>query len=121
EAKSRFPEDLDYAVPFDTTEFINISIREVFITLIIATVLVVLITFIFLQRFRATLIPVMAIPVSLVGTFAGMLALGFSVNLLTLFGLVLSIGIVVDNAIIVMENVERLMSEKNMKAHEASV
>src|SRR5699024_3199929 len=100
EAKSRFPEDLDYAVPFDTTEFINISIREVFITLIIATVLVVLITFIFLQRFRATLIPVMAIPVSLVGTFAGMLALGFSVNLLTLFGLVLSIGIVVDNAII---------------------
>ncbi|HSH26479.1 MAG TPA: efflux RND transporter permease subunit, partial [Wenzhouxiangella sp.] len=121
EAKSRFPEDLDYAVPFDTTEFINISIREVFITLIIATVLVVLITFIFLQRFRATLIPVMAIPVSLVGTFAGMLALGFSVNLLTLFGLVLSIGIVVDNAIIVMENVERLMQEKNLRAREASI
>lgn len=121
EAKSRFPADLDYAVPFDTTEFINISIKEVFLTLIIATALVVLITFVFLQHLRATLIPVLAIPVSLVGTFAGMLALGFSINLLTLFGLVLSIGIVVDNAIIVMENVERLMSEKNLKAREASI
>ena len=121
DARSRFPEDLDYAVPFDTTQFIDISIREVYTTLIIATALVVLITFLFLQHLRATLIPVLAIPVSLIGTFAGMLALGFSINLLTLFGLVLSIGIVVDNAIIVMENVERLMHEKNMKAREASV
>jgi len=121
QAQSRFPDDMAYAVPYDTTEFIEISIREVFITLIIATALVVLVTFAFLQRFRATLIPVLAIPVSLVGTFAGMMALGFSINLLTLFGLVLSIGIVVDNAIIVLENVERLMREKDMKAHEASV
>ncbi|NBD94981.1 MAG: multidrug efflux RND transporter permease subunit [Gammaproteobacteria bacterium] len=121
EAQQRFPEDMAYAVPYDTTEFIDISIREVFTTLIIATLLVVLVTFLFLQHLRATLIPVLAIPVSLIGTFAGMLALGFSVNLLTLFGLVLSIGIVVDNAIIVMENVERLMHEKNMKAREASI
>ncbi|RFF29014.1 MULTISPECIES: efflux RND transporter permease subunit [unclassified Wenzhouxiangella] len=121
EARGRFPADLDYAIPFDTTEFIDISIREVFTTLVIATLLVVLVTFVFLQHLRATLIPVLAIPVSLVGTFAGMLAMGFSINLLTLFGLVLSIGIVVDNAIIVMENVERLMHEKNMKAREASV
>lgn len=121
DAQSRFPDDMAYAIPYDTTDFINISIREVVITLIIATVLVVLITFLFLQHLRATLIPVMAIPVSLIGTFAGMLLLGFSVNLLTLFGLVLSIGIVVDNAIIVMENVERLMKEKNLRAREASI
>ena len=121
ESKARFPDDLDYAVPFDTTTFIDISIKEVYITLTLATLLVVLVTFLFLQHLRATLIPVLAIPVSLVGTFAGMLALGFSVNLLTLFGLVLSIGIVVDNAIIVMENVDRLMREKGMGAHEASV
>lgn len=121
EAKDRFPDDLDYAVPFDTTTFIDISIKEVYITLTLATLLVVLVTFLFLQHLRATLIPVLAIPVSLIGTFAGMLALGFSVNLLTLFGLVLSIGIVVDNAIIVMENVDRLMREKGMAAREASV
>ncbi len=117
----RFPEGTEYAVPYDTTEFVEVSIREVFITLLIATGLVVLVTFIFLQHLRATLIPVAAIPVSLIGTFAGMQFFGFSVNLLTLFGLVLSIGIVVDNAIIVMENVERLMSEKGLKAREAAV
>lgn len=78
-------------------------------------------TYLFLQNFRATLIPVAAIPVSLIGTFAGMLALGFSLNMLTLFGLVLAIGIVVDNAIIVMENVERLMTEKRMSAREAAI
>ncbi len=121
EAADRFPEDMTYAVPFDTTDFINISIREVMITLLVATLLVVLVTFLFLQHLRATLIPVIAIPVSLIGTFAGMLALGFSVNLLTLFGLVLSIGIVVDNAIIVMENVERLMREKDLDARQASI
>ncbi len=121
ETSTRFPDDMDYSVPFDTTDFIEISIREVVITLFVATLLVVLVTFLFLQHFRATLIPVAAIPVSLIGTFAGMLALGFSINLLTLFGLVLSIGIVVDNAIIVMENVERLMREKKLKARDASV
>ncbi len=118
---SRFPEDLTYAVPYDTTEFVDVSIREVFVTLLIAVALVVLVTFAFLQHLRATLIPVAAIPVSLIGTFAGMLALGFSVNLLTLFGLVLAIGIVVDNAIIVLENVDRLMKEKGLRARDASV
>ncbi len=117
----RFPEGLDYSVPYDTTEFVEISIQEVFITLLIAVALVVVVTFLFLQHLRATLIPVAAIPVSLIGTFTGMQALGFSVNLLTLFGLVLAIGIVVDNAIIVMENVERLMSEKGLNARDASV
>ena len=118
---SRFPEGMEYRIPYDTSEFVEISIREVYITLLIATLLVVLVTFTFLQRLRATLVPVAAIPVSLVGTFLGMQAFGFSVNLLTLFGLVLSIGIVVDNAIIVMENVERLMREQQLKAREASI
>lgn len=119
--RSRFPEGLDFYVPYDTTEFIEISVQEVTNNLIVAIILVVLITFLFLQRFRATLIPVVAIPVSLIGTFAGMQMLGFSINMLTLFGLVLAIGIVVDNAIIVMENVERLISEKGMNARDASV
>lgn len=117
----RFPEVLDYAIPYDTTEFIEISIREVLFTLLAALVLVSLVTFVFLQHLRATLIPLIAIPVSLIGTFAGMQLFGFSVNLLTLFGLILAIGVVVDNAIIVMENAERLMHEEGMKAHEASV
>ncbi|RUO38465.1 hydrophobe/amphiphile efflux-1 family RND transporter [Aliidiomarina shirensis] len=117
----RFPEGMNYYVPYDTTEFIEISVREVIITLIMAVFLVVLVTFLFLQHLRATLIPVAAIPVSLIGTFAGMQAMGFSINMLTLFGLVLAIGIVVDNAIIVMENVERLIAEKGMKAKEASI
>ncbi len=121
DVSSRFPPGLEFAIPYDTTEFVEISIREVVITLLIAVVLVVLVTFVFLQHLRATLIPVLAIPVSLIGTFAAMQAFGFSVNMLTLFGLVLAIGIVVDNAIIVMENVERLMSEKGLKAREASI
>ncbi|MCK8516509.1 multidrug efflux RND transporter permease subunit [Methylonatrum kenyense] len=117
----RFPEGLEYTIAYDTTEFVEISIREVVITLLVAIGLVVLVTFLFLQHLRATLIPVVAIPVSLIGTFAGMQALGFSINLLTLFGLVLAIGIVVDNAIIVMENVERLIKEKGLKARDAAV
>lgn len=117
----RFPEGLTYSIPYDTTEFVEVAIREVFITLLIATGLVVLVTFLFLQHLRATLMPAVAIPVSLIGTFAGMQAFGFSINLLTLFGLVLAIGIVVDNAIIVLENVERLMHEKGLKALEAAV
>lgn len=108
-------------MPYDTTEFVEISIREVFITLLIAVALVVVVTFVFLQHLRATLIPVVAIPVSLIGTFAGMLALGFSINMLTLFGLVLAIGIVVDNAIIVLENVDRLIKEQGLKARDAAV
>jgi len=121
EISTRFPEGIEYRIPYDTSEFVELSIREVYITLLIAVVLVVLVTFVFLQRLRATLIPVAAIPVSLIGTFLGMEAFGFSVNLLTLFGLVLSIGIVVDNAIIVMENVERLMQEEDLKAREAAI
>ena len=117
----RFPEGMSFSIPYDTTEFVLVSIREVFKTLVVATILVVLVTFVFLQHLRATWIPVAAIPVSLIGTFAGMQAFGFSVNLLTLFGLVLAIGIVVDNAIIVMENVERLMHEKGMRARDAAV
>ncbi|MDO8862020.1 multidrug efflux RND transporter permease subunit [Haliea sp. E1-2-M8] len=116
-----FPAGLEYTIAYDTTEFVRASIREVVITLLVAVALVVLVTYLFLQNFRATLIPVAAIPVSLIGTFAGMLALGFSLNMLTLFGLVLAIGIVVDNAIIVMENVERLMTEKRMSARQASI
>ena len=119
--EERFPEDLEYNIPYDTTTFIQMSIQEVLITLAIALVLVSLVTFVFLQHLRATLIPLAAIPVALIGTFAGMSVLGFSVNLLTLFGLILAIGVVVDNAIIVMENVERLMQEHNMTAHGASV
>ncbi len=121
EMAERFPPGMEFAIPYDTTEFVEVSIREVFITLIVATLLVVLVTFLFLQHLRATLIPVAAIPVSLIGTFAGMQLFGFSVNLLTLFGLVLSIGIVVDNAIIVMENVERLMREEKMNARDAAI
>ena len=121
ELAAQFPAGLSYYVPYDTTEFIQISVNEVIVTLLVAVVLVVFVTFLFLQHIRATLIPVAAIPVSLIGTFAGMQALGFSINMLTLFGLVLAIGIVVDNAIIVMENVERLISEKGMKAKEASI
>ncbi|MCK7544511.1 multidrug efflux RND transporter permease subunit [Marinobacter bryozoorum] len=118
---SRFPEGLSYSVPYDTTRFIDISIQEVISTFIVAVLLVVVVTFLFLQHFRATLIPLVAIPVSLIGTFAGMQALGFSVNLLTLFGLILAIGVVVDNAIIIMENAERLMKEENMSSYHASV
>ncbi len=121
EMAEKFPSGLEYEVAYNTTEFVEVSISEVIITLLIAVALVVLVTFLFLQHIRATLIPVAAIPVSLIGTFAGMQALGFSVNMLTLFGLVLAIGIVVDNAIIVMENVERLITEQGMKAREASI
>lgn len=118
---SRFPAGLDYYIPYDTTKFIEISIKEVVITLAIALLLVILVTYIFIQSARATLIPIIAIPVSLIGTFAGMLALGFSINMLTLFGLVLAIGVVVDDAIIIMENVERLIKEEGMKAKDAAV
>ncbi|WP_323751612.1 multidrug efflux RND transporter permease subunit [Marinobacter sp.] len=121
EISDRFPEGLEYNVPYDTTRFIDISIQEVFSTFIVAVLLVVLVTFLFLQNLSATLIPLMAIPVSLIGTFAGMQALGFSVNLLTLFGLILAIGVVVDNAIIIMENAERLIKEKGMSAYDAAV
>ncbi len=121
EAAGRFPPDLAYTIAYDTTTFIELSIREVLISLALAMLLVAIFTYVFLQNLRATLVPITAIPVSLIGTFAGMAAFGFSINLLTLFGLVLAIGIVVDNAIIVMENVERLMAEEGLNARDASV
>lgn len=105
-----FPDGLEYHILFDSTKFIVESIKEVRKTLIEALILVIIIVYIFLQSWRATLIPSIAVPVSIIGTFAGMYALGFSINILTLFAMVLAIGMVVDDAIIVVENVERLMS-----------
>jgi HAE1 family hydrophobic/amphiphilic exporter-1/multidrug efflux pump len=105
-----FPPGVSYDIPYDTTRFVEVSIREVIATLRDAMILVLLVVYLFLQSWRATLIPAVAVPVSLIGTFAGMSALGFSINTLTLFGLVLAIGIVVDDAIVVVENVERHMA-----------
>jgi multidrug efflux pump len=116
-----FPQGMSYKVPYDTTKFVKVSIEEVIHTFFEALVLVVLVVFVFLQNWRATLIPVLAIPVSLIGTFAGMYALDFSINLLTLFGMVLAIGIVVDDAIVVIENVERVMATDKIGPREATI
>ncbi|HEX4331655.1 MAG TPA: multidrug efflux RND transporter permease subunit [Usitatibacter sp.] len=118
---ARFPQGLRYDVVYDTTKFVQVSIREVLITLAEAMALVFLVVFIFLQNWRATLIPFAAVPVSLLGTFAGMYVLGYSINTLTLFGMVLAIGIVVDDAIVVLENVERIMHEEHVDAREAAI
>ncbi|HYH41845.1 MAG TPA: efflux RND transporter permease subunit, partial [Burkholderiales bacterium] len=117
----RFPQGLTYSIPYDTTRFVRVSIREVVITLAEAMVLVFLVVFLFLQNWRATLIPFTAVPVSLIGTFAGLQMLGYSINTLTLFGMVLAIGIVVDDAIVVLENVERIMREEKRSAREAAI
>ncbi|XEI54072.1 multidrug efflux RND transporter permease subunit [Pseudomonas nitroreducens] len=117
----RFPQGIVYTIPYDTTVFVKVSIEEVVHTFFEALVLVMLVVYLFLQNVRATLIPVLAIPVSLVGTFAGMYLLGFSINLLTLFGLVLAIGIVVDDAIVVLENVERVMRTEKLGPREAAI
>ncbi len=121
EMKKAFPEGLDYAVPYDTTRFVEVSIREVVKTLGEAILLVVLVVFVFLQNWRATLIPILAVPVSLLGTFVGLLLLGYSINTLTLFGMVLSIGIVVDDAIVVLENIERIIHEERKSPREAAL
>jgi HAE1 family hydrophobic/amphiphilic exporter-1/multidrug efflux pump len=121
ELKAAFPQDIDYLIPFDTTRVVQASIHEVVITIAEAALLVVLVVFLFLQHWRATIIPMLAVPVSLIGTFAGLYALGFSINTLTLFAMVLAIGIVVDDAIVVLENVERLMREEKMSAKQASI
>lgn len=121
ELSASFPPAMNYAVPYDTTRFVEVSIREVLKTLGEAMVLVFLVVFIFLQNWRATLIPTLAVPVSLLGTFAGMYLLGYSINTLTLFGMVLSIGIVVDDAIVVLENVERIMHEQGLGARDAAI
>jgi multidrug efflux pump len=114
------PAGVSWTVPFDTTPFINASIREVLMTLGEAIVLVFLVMLIFLQNLRATLIPTLVIPVALLGTFIGLAVLHFSVNQLTLFGMVLAIGIVVDDAIVVIENVERIMTEERLDPHAAT-
>jgi len=123
ELAQNFPADLDidYKVAYDTTLFVSASIEEVIHTLIEAMILVFLVVYLFLKDWRATLIPCLAVPVSIVGAFAGMLVLGFSINTLTLFGLVLAIGMVVDDAIVVIENVERIMHEENLPVKEATV
>ncbi|MBN2816068.1 MAG: multidrug efflux RND transporter permease subunit [Campylobacterales bacterium] len=120
EISENFVSGIEYKIPYDITDFIQISINEVIKTFIEALILVVLIIFLFLQNWRATLIPILAVPVSIIGAFAGMYMLGFSINLLTLFGLVLAIGIVVDDAIIVIENVERHIA-KGLKPYDAAL
>jgi multidrug efflux pump len=109
-----FPPGVTWLVPYDTTQFIRISIHEVLFTLLEAVVLVFLVILLFLQNLRATLIPTLVVPVALTSAFAGMYITGFSINVLTLFGLVLAIGLVVDDAIVVVENVERIMTEENL-------
>ena len=120
ELSAEFPQGLEYGLPYDTIRFVKVSIKEVVKTLIEAMILVFFVVLVFLQRWRATLIPMLAVPVSLIGTFGAMYLLGFSINMLTLFGMVLSIGIVVDDAIVVLENVERLMRTEKMSAMAAT-
>lgn len=121
ELKVKFPEGMGYVIPFDTTRFVSASIHEVVKTLIEAMILVLAVVYIFLQNWRATLIPMTAVPISLIGTFAGLWLFGFSINMLTLFAMVLAIGIVVDDAIVVLENVERLMSEEKLPPRQAAI
>jgi len=112
---------MDFEIPYDTSNFVKASMKEVFKTLGEAMLLVVLVVFLFLQNWRATLIPIIAVPISLIGTFAGLYLFGFSINTLTLFAMVLSIGIVVDDAIVVLENIERLMSEEKLSPIKAAI
>lgn len=120
EMKKTFPEGIDYTIAMDTTAFTRASIETVIHTFFEALVLVVLVVFLFLQSLRATLIPILAVPIAIVGTAVGMAALGFSINMLTLFGMVLAIGIVVDDAIVVIEAVEHNMSARGMTPKEAA-
>lgn len=120
EISKNFPDGLEYMFPFDMTEYISQSIHEVYKTLIEALILVILVVFLSLQNWRTALIPTIAVPISLIGTFGFMLIMGFSLNMLTLLGLILAIGIVVDDAIVVVENVERIMAEEKKTAREAT-
>lgn len=120
EMSPTFPDNIEVIYPYDTTPFVQISIEEVVHTLIEAVVLVFLVMYLFLQNFRATLIPTIAVPVVLLGTFGVMAAFGFSINTLTMFGLVLAIGLLVDDAIVVVENVERVMAEDGLAPREAT-
>ncbi len=120
EMKASFPQGLDVVTPYDTTPFVRLSIEEVIKTLIEAIILVFLVMYLFLQNWRATIIPTLAVPVVLLGTFAILKLLGFSINTLTLFGMVLAIGLLVDDAIVVVENVERVMAEEGLSPREAT-
>ena len=120
EAGKTFPEDLDISMYYDNTKYISASIQEVVKTLIIAVILVILIVYLFLQNWRATLIPAITIPVSLIGTLAVLLAIGYTINIITLFGLILAIGIVVDDSILVIENDSRLMLDEGLSPKEAA-
>jgi hydrophobe/amphiphile efflux-1 (HAE1) family protein len=120
ELKKSFPTGVDYVVPFEAVTVVKVSIHEVVVTLVIALVLVIIVVFLFLQSWRTTLIPVLAIPVSIIGTFIFFTPLGFTINTLTLFGFVLAIGIVVDDAIVVVEAVQHYMDEKGMSPKEAT-
>ncbi|HEX5373997.1 MAG TPA: efflux RND transporter permease subunit [Aquabacterium sp.] len=120
ELKRYFPAGMDYAVPYDTSGFVKLSIQQVVQTLIEAMLLVFLVMYVFLQNWRYTLIPALVVPVALMGTFGVMLVAGFSINVLTMFGLVLAIGILVDDAIVVVENVERLMATEGLSPLEAT-
>jgi multidrug efflux pump len=121
ELQESFPEGMTYAIPYDTSDFVSSTIDEVMHTFAEALVLVVLVVFLFLQSWRATLIPIIAVPISLIGTFAGLYIFGFSINLLTLFAMILAIGIVVDDAIVVLENTERLMTEEGLDPLPAAI
>lgn len=121
ELKAKFPEGMEYNIPYDTSDFVKATIKEVFHTFGEALLLVVLVVFLFLQSWRATLIPMIAVPISIIGTFAGLYLFGFSINLLTLFAMILAIGIVVDDAIVVLENTERLMKEEGLNPLHAAI
>ena len=120
ELAKTFPQGVSYLFPYDTTRVVDASIREVIYTLLEAAALVLIVVFVFLQSWRAALIPFIAVPVSLIGAFAGLFLFGFSINTLTLFAIVLATGIVVDDAIVVLENVERLMAERGLTPREAA-
>ena len=120
ELSEYLPDDIEVIYPFDTTPFIKLSIKSVIHTLVEAVILVFIVMFLFLQNFRATLIPTIAVPVVLLGTFAVLLAFGFTINVLTMFAMVLAIGLLVDDAIVVVENVERVMSEEGLPPKEAT-
>jgi multidrug efflux pump len=120
ELKAFFPQGMDYKVPYDSSKFVRISIQQVVVTLAEAVALVFVVMLVFLQNLRYTLIPTIVVPVALLGTFGMLLVMGYSINVLTLFGMVLAIGILVDDAIVVVENVERLMAEEGLSPREAT-
>jgi HAE1 family hydrophobic/amphiphilic exporter-1/multidrug efflux pump len=117
----KFPQGIEYSIPYDTTDFVKISIEEVVFTLLASIILVSLVIYLFLQSYRAAMIPILSIPISLTGAFIGMYLLGYSINTLTLFGLVLAIGIVVDDAIVVIENMERILQHEELSPREAAI